>query len=154
MVSWSIDLLLALLRHGQVEDGLARLHAELLGPGHGAQDLGGLQQLLGRDAAPVQARAADPGLFDHPDRQPGRRAVEGGGIPAGPATEDDDIEFLRHETSSSNTLQLSKHRAGETPTPPRPHERQFVALGIPLGSRATPLPHLADLTPGSHHGYR
>ena len=97
-------LLLALLRHRQIEDGLARLHAELLGAGHRAHDLGGLQQLLGRDAAPVQARAADPGLFDHPDRQPGGGAIERGGIPAGAPTEDDDIEFLRHETSSSNTL--------------------------------------------------
>ena len=34
---------------------------------HRAQHLGGLQQLLGRDAAPVQARAADPLLLDDGD---------------------------------------------------------------------------------------
>ena len=94
------DLLLALLRHRQVEDGLARLHAEFLGSGHGAHDLGRLQQLLGRDAAPVQAGAANPRLFDHPDGQPGGGPVQRGGVATRPAPEDDDVEFLRHETSS------------------------------------------------------
>src|SRR5437763_1611716 len=92
--STSASRTVTLLRHRQVEDGLPGLHPELLGAGHRAHDLGRLQQLLGRNAAAVQARAADPGLFDHADGQPGGGAVQGGGIPAGAASEDDDIEFL------------------------------------------------------------
>ena len=66
------------------------------GGADGAEHLGGLEQLLGGDAAAVQAGAADPGLFDHGDAQPGRGAVERGGVATGTAAQDDDVELLSH----------------------------------------------------------
>ncbi len=65
-------------------------------PPHGPQHLGGLEQLLGRDAAPVQAGAADPLLLDDGDVHAGARAVERGRVPARTATEDDEIEVVGH----------------------------------------------------------
>src|SRR5207244_8711307 len=59
------DLLLAGLAGGEVDRGLIRQNAELLGPGDRAIDGGGLEELLGRDAASVQAGAADLLLLDH-----------------------------------------------------------------------------------------
>ena len=86
-------LLLADLGDRHVERGRRRLHAELGRVADGAVDLGGLQQLLGRDAAAVQAGAADPALLDHGDVQAGRCAVERGGVSAGPATQHDEVEL-------------------------------------------------------------
>ena len=70
-------------------------------PAHRAQDLGGLQQLLGRDAAPVQAGSADALLLDDGDGQTRARAVERGRVPARAAAEDDEIEVVRHLVESS-----------------------------------------------------
>ena len=50
--------------------GLLGLHAELLGAGHRAEHVRRLEELLGRDAAAVQARAADLVLLDHGDASP------------------------------------------------------------------------------------
>ena len=63
-------LLLAGLRAVEVEDGHPGVDAEVGRPLDGAQDLGRLEQLLGRDAAPVQARPADPALLDERDVSP------------------------------------------------------------------------------------
>ena len=90
------DLLLAGLARAEVERRRARVDAELLGAAHRAEHLGGLEQLLGRDAAAVQAGAADALLLDERDAQAGRRAVERGRVPAGSATEDDDIDVFGH----------------------------------------------------------
>ena len=57
----------------------------------------GLQQLLGGDATAVQAGAAEPRSFDDRDAHAGRRSVERGRVAAGPATEHDEIEFLRSD---------------------------------------------------------
>ena len=69
---------------GEVERRLAGVDAELLGAADGAQHLGGLQQLLGRDAAPVQAGPADPRLLDHRDvaARPRRRTARPRSHPA------------------------------------------------------------------------
>ena len=88
------DLLLAGLARTEIERGLARVDTELLGPGDGAQHLGRLEQLLGGDAAAMEARAPDPLLLDDRDALTHRRAVERGRVPARAATEDDDIELF------------------------------------------------------------
>ena len=45
-------------------------------------------------APPVQARAPDLVQLHQPDRQPGGRAVEGGGVPARPSSDDHHVEVL------------------------------------------------------------
>ena len=61
------DRLLAHLRLGELDRRRRRVHAELGRALHRAQHLGGLEQLLGRDAPAVQAGAAEPLLFDDGD---------------------------------------------------------------------------------------
>src|SRR5262249_61765728 len=73
---------------------LAGVEADLFWAGDRAQLLGGLEELLGRDAPPVQTRAADPFALDQRDAQACRRAVQRGGITARSSSEDDDIELL------------------------------------------------------------
>ena len=89
-------LLLAHQARGEVERRLARVDPELLRVAHRPQHLGGLQQLLRRDAASVQAGAADPGLLDHGDPEAGGGAVERGGVPTGPTAQHHDVEVLSH----------------------------------------------------------
>ena len=88
------DLALAGLRAGQVERGHPGVDAEVGSPLDGAQHLGGLEELLGRDAAPVQARPADPPLLDEGDVETRRRAVERGRVARRTTTEDHDVELL------------------------------------------------------------
>ena len=85
---------LRLLAAGQSGSGSTpsgSLHAVLAGVLDRAEHLGGVQQRLGRDAAAVQAGAADLVLLHHRDRQPGRRGVEGRRVSAGAAAEDDEV---------------------------------------------------------------
>ncbi len=88
------DLALARLRPGQVERRHPRVDAEVRRPLDRAQHLGGLQELLGRDATPVQAGPTDPDLLDQRDVETGRRAVQRGRVPSRTATEDHDVELL------------------------------------------------------------
>ncbi len=67
-------------RHAEVRRGLC-----LLG------DLGGLQDRLGRDAAPVQAGPADLVALDERDVEPELRRPERDRVPARAAAEDDDV---------------------------------------------------------------
>ena len=60
--------------------------------GHRAEHGGGLEELLGRDAAPVQAGAAHLVELHDGHGQPGGRAVEGGGVPTGTPADDDHVE--------------------------------------------------------------
>src|SRR3990170_6739649 len=61
-----------------------------------AQDLRGVEQGFGRDAAGVQADAAQAGvLFDESDLLASVGGIEGGGVTAGARTEDDDFSFAR-----------------------------------------------------------
>ena len=88
------DLALAGLRARQVERRHAGVDAEVGRPLDGPQHLGRLEQLLGRDASPVQARPADATLLDQGDVEPRRRAVERGRVAGRPSTEDHDVELL------------------------------------------------------------
>ena len=88
------DLLLAGLAHREVDDRLARVDAELLGPGDVAVDGRRLQELLGRDATPVQAGAAHLVLLHEGDVQTDGRAVQGCGIAAGATSDHREIELL------------------------------------------------------------
>ena len=109
-------LLLATLADGEVHHGLAGLDAELLGPRHGAHHAGGLEELLGRDTSPVQARPADLVALDHGDPQAGRSPVQGGGVPAGTAADHDDIEFSgfgrRDHLRSRNSRHVQRRGPG------------------------------------------
>ena len=86
-------LLLADLGDRHVQGRRRGLHTELGRVADGPVDLGGLQELLGRDATAVQAGAADAALLDHGDVQAGRSAVERSGVPAGTPTQYDEIEL-------------------------------------------------------------
>ena len=106
-------LLLAGLRAREVERRDAGVDAEVGGALDGAQHLGRLEELLGRDAPAVQAGAADPALLDQGDVQPGRRSVERGRVAGRPSTEDHDVELLGQdghlpEPAPSGAGQLSR----------------------------------------------
>ncbi len=98
------DVLLAGLRRAELERGGGGDHPELGRAADGAQHLGRLEQLLGRDAAAVQAGAADPLLLDDGDVHPGARAVQRSRVAAGPAAEDHEIEVVRHVYTSRSHL--------------------------------------------------
>ena len=78
-----------------------------------AADVGRFEELLGGNAAPVQARAANLVPLDEGDVESGRRAVEGGCVAAGPAADDDDIELL-DLVSHDVSLRLTESPAGQS----------------------------------------
>ena len=55
-------------------------------------DLGRAQQRLGRDAAPVQADAAEIGFLDNRSLEAKLRRADGGDVAAGAGADDDDVE--------------------------------------------------------------
>src|SRR5258708_27484018 len=59
---------------------------------HVVIDLGRAQQRLGRDAAPVQADAAEIGFFHDRGLETKLRRTDRGDIAAGPGADDDDVE--------------------------------------------------------------
>src|SRR5206468_7516987 len=67
----------------------------LLALAGGVGDLGGVEQRLGRDAAAVQAGAADLVLLDHDHRQAELRGPERAGVAAATGPEDHQIGGLR-----------------------------------------------------------
>ena len=74
-------------------DALERgAHAELRGLAGAVGDLGGVQQRLGRDAADVQAGAAELALLDEPDAQAELGRAQGAGVAARTRPEDEDVE--------------------------------------------------------------
>ena len=74
--------------------GCAGLDAELGGVGDVAVDGRRLEERLGRDAATVEARAAERVPLDHRDLHAGRGGVQRGGVPTGAAADDHEIELL------------------------------------------------------------
>ena len=77
--------------------------AELVEPVHQVPNLGRAQQRLGRDAAPVEADAAEMLALDDGGLHAELRGADGRDIAARPAADDDDVEFLLvgHQISSS-----------------------------------------------------
>ena len=74
---------------------------ELLGLAGRVGDLGRVQQRLRRDAADVQAGAAEVALLDEPDAQSELGGAEGTGIPTRTGPEDEDVEVIsRHARPS------------------------------------------------------
>ena len=72
-------------------DAVGQFHPVRASVVHGAEDLGGVQQGLGRDAAPVQAGAADLLLLHQGHREAGGRGVERRGVATGAAAKYDDV---------------------------------------------------------------
>ena len=95
-------------------DAQRRAVADLLG------DLRAVQERLGRDAAPVQARAADLGPLDQRHRQPEPRGAQRTRVPPGPAPEHHDVVRVSHRATSVEALagRRDPSRAGLCPTPP------------------------------------
>src|SRR5262249_12030501 len=77
-----------------VDLGVAELHAKVGGVAGLGDELGGVQQRLGRDAADVQAGAAGPVTgVDERDLEALVGGEEGGGVAAGAAAEDGELRF-------------------------------------------------------------
>ena len=66
------------------------------GVGDVALDGGGLEERLGRDAATVQAGAAEGVLLDEGHAEAGAAGVERRAVAAGAAADDHEIELLTH----------------------------------------------------------
>ena len=126
------DLLLARLARREVQGGLAGVHSELLRGADGAQDLGGLEELLGGYTATMQTGTTDPGLLDHGDAEPRGCAVEGGGVPAGPSTQDDDVEPLSHR---AHHLRVGALRRSLCPQATDHHRVRHESAGHGLAMR-------------------
>src|SRR5579875_2321649 len=113
------DLLLPGLALGELEEGLVDADAELLGAGHGPVDRRRLEELLGRDATPVQARAPDLLLLDDGDVEAGQASVQGRRVAGGSTADDDDIELLgrgdhlldRHQVRSGAAIPAPDRRS-------------------------------------------
>ena len=68
------------------------------------QRVGVLEQRLGRDAAPVQAGAAERGrALDHGGLQAELRGTNGGDVTAGARANHDDVVFVGHRFSGSRS---------------------------------------------------
>ncbi len=93
------------LVHARHVDALERgAHPELLALAGVVGDLGGVQQGLRRDAAAVQARAADLVALDHGDREVQLGGAQGGRVPAAAGAEDDDVVHLLAVRRRSDTV--------------------------------------------------
>src|SRR6476646_4447594 len=74
---------------------------------HSSEYLGGLQQRLGRDAAAMQAGAADRPLLDERHFLAGGGGVERGSVTAGSAAQDDDVEIAHAFATSRSVAAIS-----------------------------------------------
>src|SRR5262249_37220364 len=89
------DPLLALEQPAPVDLGLADLDAELLGALDLLEEVGADDPRLGRDAAPVEARAAQLVLFDHRGLEAELRGADRGNVTARTGADDDDLMMTR-----------------------------------------------------------
>ena len=81
---------------GDVERGLVVAEAVGVGVLHVVEDFGRAQQRLGRDAAPVEADAAEQLALDDRGLQAQLRRADRRDIAAGPRAEDDEVVSVRH----------------------------------------------------------
>ena len=77
---------------GHVDAVERRAHPELRGLTRAVRDLRGVQQGLGRDAAHVQAGAAELALLHQPHLESELRGAQGARVAAGPGPEDEYVE--------------------------------------------------------------
>ena len=95
------DLAAAVDDFGEVEADLLRAQAVGRSVGQIVVDLGGAQQRLGRDAAPVQTDAAKLLPLDDRDLETELARPDRRDIAAGPGAEDDQVVGVRHRCSRS-----------------------------------------------------
>ncbi len=121
---------LAVLADREVERHRGDADAELLGALDRAVHRGRLEELLGRDAAAVQAGPADLVPLDDGDGQPRGGAVERGGVAARSAADHDDVElfFGGHRPSSSCPHEA---RPARSAPPRRPDRTGRTPLRVP-----------------------
>ena len=94
------DFAAALDHARKVEADIVAGQPELAGAPHGRVELGGAQQRLGRDAAPVEADAAELLALDDRDLHAELGGADGGDIAAGPRADNCEIEArFGHHTS-------------------------------------------------------
>ena len=103
---------LPVLADGELDDGLARMDAELLGPLDAAEHCGGLEEFLRRHATAMQAGAAHLVLLHHGHRQSRGTRIQSNGVPARPTTDDDYVELRR----LSSVRWQTDHLLGSTTT--------------------------------------
>ena len=108
------DAVLVLVDPRHVDALEGRLDADLLALASGVGDLGGVEQGLGRDAAAVQAGAADLAAFDHDHREVELGGAQRAGITAAAAAKDDEVGSLRVSHGH-----VSLNRGGAPIVPPR-----------------------------------
>src|SRR5581483_7878155 len=88
------DAVLVFVDAGHVDAVERRTDPDLLALAGAVGDLGSVQQRLRRDAAAVQAGAADLVALDHDDGHPELGGAQRAGIPTTAAAEDDDVGVL------------------------------------------------------------
>ena len=93
-----------------VEGDIVRRQAEIAGMLHQVIDLRGAQQRLGRDAAPVEADAAEMLALDQCRVQAELRRADRRDIAARPAADDDEIEGSIHHINLSLAYLLEPSR--------------------------------------------
>ena len=130
------DLLLAGLGHGEVHARRTGLDAEVGGVLDVAVHGGGLEERLGGDAAPVEARAAEGVHLDQCHLGAGRSGVEGAGVAARTSSDEDEIELLGRR---DHPLSVSVANAADTVAP------RSTAPLPPSGRESSPTVH-----PGGH----
>src|SRR2546427_10056240 len=87
---------LPLLQLGQVAFDRSGLEAAFTRPLDRVDQVPGVDQRLARDASVVQAFAAEPVPFHEEDPLPELRRADGGRIPAGPRSDDDEVDVPVH----------------------------------------------------------
>ncbi len=95
------DLARSLNDLAQVKGNIGRAQPVGVGVLHIMVDLARPQQRLGRDAAPVEADAAEPLALDDRDLEAELRGADRGDIAAGAAAEDGEVEGLAHASMPS-----------------------------------------------------
>ena len=128
------DLLLVLHRRRHVEPDLARRDADLGAVPRLLEQVGRVEQGLGRDAAPERADAAQPRLLlDDQDRQAELRRPDRGDVAARARADDDEVVgFDRAHGSSLREAAIAYQRvaSGDPSTNARVMRRARRSLGL------------------------
>src|SRR5262249_36514117 len=118
--------------------GTAEGHAELAGPATQLEDLGRAQERLGRDAAPVQADAAELLALDARDLHAELRAANRRDITAGAAADDDEVVAGHWFTATGPRGVRGRRRGRRAGARPARHRRRggrATATGPSAGRR-------------------